>query len=68
MGSPYQKQSDFWTNFFYSLLRPRRLKKKIGPKIGFLLVWTSHPSGIPTVNAIKNAMAVLELLPCASVV
>jgi hypothetical protein len=24
--------------------------KKFGPKIGFFLVWTSHPSGIPTVK------------------
>jgi hypothetical protein len=25
--------------------------KKFGPKIGFLLNWSSHPSGIPTVKA-----------------
>jgi hypothetical protein len=24
--------------------------KKFGPKKGFFLVWTSHPSGIPTVK------------------
>jgi hypothetical protein len=63
-----RKNPIFGPIFFTASWDPGGWKKKIGPKIGFLLVWTSHPSGIPTVNAIKNAMAVLELLPCASVV
>jgi hypothetical protein len=28
MGSPYQKKSYFWTNFFYSLLRPKKYQKR----------------------------------------
>jgi hypothetical protein len=28
--------------------------KKFGPKIGFFLVWTFHPSGIPTVKTTKK--------------
>jgi hypothetical protein len=41
--------------------------KKFGPKIGFFLVWTSHPSGISTVNWPPNMHQILaefELMVC----
>jgi hypothetical protein len=40
-------------NFFVPILvffGSQEAVKKFGPKIGFFLVWTSHPSGIPTVK------------------
>jgi hypothetical protein len=41
-----QKKSVSFLVFFGS----QEAVKKIGPKIGFFLVWTSHPSGILTVK------------------
>jgi hypothetical protein len=36
--------------FWYFLVSQEPVKKKIGPKIGFSLNWSSHPSGISTVK------------------
>jgi hypothetical protein len=33
--------------------------KKIGPKIGLSLNWSSHPSGISTFNGLKKGLAVI---------
>jgi hypothetical protein len=39
--------------------RSQEAVKKFGPKIGFFLVWTSHPSGILTVKEASSKPAQL---------
>jgi hypothetical protein len=43
-----------WANFFFVpilvFFGSQEAVKKFGPKIDFFVVWTSHISGIPTVN------------------